>query len=164
VIGIRRDSGAEETAVSDPLVFDPDAVSRLRRAISKLARMFNAAAASEDLTPTQASVLAIISFRGPVGPTEVARIESINPTMLSRIATKLDADGLIRRTPHPTDQRAALLEATDAGRATTERIRQKRSETVTSILAGLPAETTATLLAALPALEYLAEGLDDVQR
>lgn len=149
--------------MSDPMSFDPDAVARLRRAIGKLARLLNSSAASEDLTPTQASVLAIIGFRGPLGPTEVARVEGINPTMLSRIATKLDTAGLIRRTPHPTDQRAALLEVTDEGKAINERIRQKRSATVTSILAGLPAETTATLLAALPALEDLANGFDEAQ-
>jgi succinate-semialdehyde dehydrogenase / glutarate-semialdehyde dehydrogenase len=33
--------------------------------------------------------------------------------MLSRIVTKLDGAGLIRRMPHPDDQRAALLEATE---------------------------------------------------
>lgn len=147
--------------MSDPVTFDPEAVSRLRRAIGKLARLLNAAAASEDLTPTQASVLAIIGFRGPIGPTEVARIEGINPTMLSRIASKLDAAGLIRRTPHPHDQRAALLEATEAGQAVSDRIREKRSAAVTSILAGLPAETTRTLLAALPALESLADAYDE---
>jgi len=146
--------------VPDPVTFDPEAVARLRRAIGRLARVLNASAMSEDLTPSQASVLAIIGFRGPIGPTEVARIEGINPTMLSRIVTKLDSAGLIRRTPHPTDQRAALLEATDAGRARTQRIREKRSATVTAILADLPPTTTATLLAALPALEDLADGFD----
>ncbi|MGD9990941.1 MarR family winged helix-turn-helix transcriptional regulator [Pseudonocardia sp.] len=145
----------------DPLTtFDPDSVARLRRAIVRLARVLNAAAISEDLTPSQASVLAIIGFRGPIGPTEAARIEGINPTMLSRIATKLDAAGLIRRTPHPTDQRAALLEATDEGRATTLRIREKRSATVTAILAGMPEQQAAALLAALPAMEELADGFD----
>lgn len=146
--------------MSDPVTFDPESVARLRRAIVWLARVLNAAAMSEDLTPSQASVLAIIGFRGPIGPTEVARFEGINPTMLSRIVTKLDAAGLIRRTPHPTDQRAALLEATDAGRATTVRIREKRSATVTAILAEMPEEMTTALLAALPALEDLADGFD----
>ncbi|GAY11549.1 MarR family winged helix-turn-helix transcriptional regulator [Pseudonocardia sp. N23] len=146
--------------MSDPVTFDPESVARLRRAIVRLARVLNASAISEDLTPSQASVLAIIGFRGPIGPTEVARFEGINPTMLSRIVTKLDSAGLIRRTPHPTDQRAALLEATDAGRAATQRIREKRSATVTAVLADMPATMTAALLAALPAMEDLADGFD----
>ena len=137
-------------------VFDSESVSRLRRVITRLSRMLNESASAEGLSPSQASVLAVVGARGPIGLAELAEIEGLNPTMLSRIVGKLDARGLLRRSPHPNDQRAALVEATDAGRATSERIRETRSKTVTKILDGLPPDTTATLLRALPALEALA--------
>jgi DNA-binding MarR family transcriptional regulator len=139
--------------------FDAEAVVRLRRAIVRLARSFNASAASEDLSPSQASVLAVVGARGPLGLAELSRVEGINPTMLSRIVTKLDGQGLIQRRADPADQRAALIEATDSGRRTSERIREARSTAVTRILDRLPGETSASLLEALPALEALADGL-----
>ena len=136
--------------------FDSESVARLRRVITRLSRILNESASAEGLSPSQASVLAVVGAHGPIALAELAEIEGINPTMLSRIVTKLDSLGLLRRTPHPNDQRAALVEATEAGQATSERIRESRSAAVTKILDGLPTETTATLLAALPALEALA--------
>ncbi|MFC7657760.1 MarR family winged helix-turn-helix transcriptional regulator [Pseudonocardia benzenivorans] len=143
----------------DPVTFDPEAVARLRRAIGRLARVLNASAMSEDLTPSQASVLAIIGFRGPIGPTEVARIEGINPTMLSRIVTKLDSAGLIRRTrTRPTSAPPCSRPPTPGGRGHSASGRSGRRPSRRS--SPTSPTTTATLLAALPALEDLADGFD----
>ena len=51
---------------------DTETLSKLRGVISKLARELNATATDEGLTPTQASVLGLITFRGPLGLTELA--------------------------------------------------------------------------------------------
>ncbi|GAB1508977.1 MarR family winged helix-turn-helix transcriptional regulator [Actinophytocola sp. KF-1] len=138
---------------------DAENVTRLRRVIGRLARLLNAAPVSENLTPTQASVLGIVAHRGPVGMTEVADIEGLNPTMLSRVVAKLVDDGFVTRQPDPADQRAIQLEATDAGRDVHLRIIKSRTETVARILDGLSPDVTEALLDALPALEALAEGL-----
>ena len=139
--------------------FDTESSARLRRVIMRLARMLNDSASAEGLSPTQASVLAVVGSRGPVALATLAEVEGINPTMLSRIVTKLDGEGLIRRMPNPDDQRAALVEATERGHDTSERIRSARTAIVTKIVGGLPRETAAVLLGALPALEAMA-GLD----
>jgi DNA-binding MarR family transcriptional regulator len=138
---------------------DAENVTRLRRVIGRLSRLLNAAPVSENLTPTQASVLGLVAHRGPVGMTELAEIEGLNPTMLSRVVAKLVDDGLARRLPHPADQRAVHLEATDTGHEVHERIIASRTATVAKILDGLSPDVTAKLLDALPALEALAEGL-----
>ncbi|MGB3444574.1 MAG: MarR family transcriptional regulator [Actinophytocola sp.] len=138
---------------------DAENVIRLRRVIGRLARLLNAAPVSENLTPTQASVLAIVAHRGPIGMTELADIEGLNPTMLSRVVARLVDDGLVTRLPNPADQRAVQLEATDPGRDVHLRIIESRTETVVRILDGLSPDATDALLDALPALEALAEGL-----
>jgi DNA-binding MarR family transcriptional regulator len=136
--------------------FDNESAARLRRVIVRLARTLNDSASAEGLSPSQASVLAVIGARGPLALAALAEFEGINPTMLSRIVTKLDGDGLIRRKPNPDDQRAALVEATEQGRETSERIRTARTAVVTKLVDGLPPQTGADLLAALPALEAMA--------
>lgn len=138
---------------------DAEAVTRLRRVIGKLSRLLNASSVGEDLTPTQASVLGLVVHRGPIGATELTGLEGLNPTMLSRVVSKLDGLGLVERLPDPTDQRAVRVRATDAGRQVHQRVLTARTETVAKILDGLSPDVTEALRQALPALEALAEGL-----
>jgi DNA-binding MarR family transcriptional regulator len=145
-------------------VVDAETVTRLRRVIGKLARLFNASSASEGLTPTQASVLGLVSWRGPIGLGELTELEGLNPTMVSRVVAKLHRDGLISRGTDPADQRAVQLEATEVGRLTHERLLAARTQTVAKILDGLSPDVSATLVEALPALEALAAGLQTTHR
>ena len=139
---------------------DNDTVIRLRRVVLKLARQLNAASREEGLTPTQASVLGITTMRGPLSLAELTEIEGINPTMLSRVIGKLDEHGLIKRLRDPGDFRAARVEVTPKGRGVYQRITAQRSAVISESVA----VRQAALLAALPALENLAEDLRDTVR
>ena len=65
---------------------EQETVERLRAALGMTARYLRATDAGEGLTPTELSILATISRRGSLRLTELAEIERVNPTMLSRIA------------------------------------------------------------------------------
>jgi DNA-binding MarR family transcriptional regulator len=41
----------------------------------------------------------------------------LHPTSVTNIVDRLEGDGLVRRSPHPTDRRATLVEITEAGEA-----------------------------------------------
>jgi DNA-binding MarR family transcriptional regulator len=138
---------------------DDESVIRLRRVVLRLARQLNAASVGEGLTPTQASVLGIVANRGPLGLTELTEIEGLNPTMLSRVVGKLDSFGLIRRLRDPDDFRAARVEVTPEGTLAYQRIAAQRAAILSERVASLPPEQEAALVAALPALENLAEDL-----
>jgi DNA-binding MarR family transcriptional regulator len=140
-------------------VMDTELVARLRAVIPRLARMLNDTSTGADLTPTQYSVLALVHVRGPIGLTELTELEGLNPTMLSRIVKVLDERGLIRRMPDPGDLRAARVEATPEGAKVHEQVRTQRTKVLSDCLTGLPADTTAMLLEAVPDLEALAEAL-----
>ena len=139
---------------------EADEAVRLRRAINRLARRFNTSATDEGLTPTQASVLALIAARGPIVIGELQRLEQINPTMLSRVVGRLDEIGLIVRTPDPDDLRSASLVATDEGRRAHERILAQRAQTVSLSAKRLTPDEYDRLIRALPALERLADDSD----
>jgi DNA-binding MarR family transcriptional regulator len=140
-------------------VMDDETVIRLRRVVLNLARQLNAASREEGLTPTQASVLGITAGRGPLSLAELTEIEGINPTMLSRVIGALDSYELIKRLRDPDDFRAARVEVTPKGRRVFERIKSQRSAVISESVSGLPAGQQAALIAALPALENLAEDL-----
>lgn len=139
--------------------FDAEAAERLRRAIARLARAMNQSASSENLTPTQASVLAVTAARSQVRLSDLAKVEGLNPTMLSRVVGKLDELGLIERTVDEADQRAVMVSATAAGVAASDRIRALRTAELVGVLETLPAATSEALLAALPAFEEFSEAM-----
>jgi DNA-binding MarR family transcriptional regulator len=143
---------------------DNDTVIRLRRVVLKLARQLHAASREEGLTPTQASVLGITTMRGPLSLAELTALEGINPTMLSRVIGKLDEYGLIKRLRDPDDFRAARVEVTPKGRGVYDRIAAQRSAVISEAATGLPDGQQTALLAALPALENLAENLRVIVR
>ena len=143
---------------------DADNVIRLRRMVLGLARRLNAASVGEGLTPAQASVLAVVVNRGPLGLAELSEIEGLNPTMLSRVVGKLDSFGLVRRRRDPDDYRAARVEVTPDGEEAWRLISAERTEIISECVVSLPAEQEAALVAALPALESLSEGLQAALR
>jgi len=143
---------------------DAELTSRLRGVIPRLARQLNDTSTGEGLTPTQYSVLALVRVRGPLGLAELTELEGLNPTMLSRIVKVLDERGLIRREPDPSDMRAARVAVTPEGEQTHERVREQRTQVLAECMASLPSQVTETLLAAVPALEELAEALKPQHR
>jgi len=135
---------------------EPDDVARLRAVIGRLSRKLNASVADVGFSPSQLSVLGSIARRGPLGVGELAELEGINPTMLSRIVGKLHDADLIARIADPDDGRAVVVQVTSAGRKLHQRVQALRSKALADQLANIPADQTAELMAALPALEALA--------
>src|SRR5579871_1409494 len=137
--------------------FDADDADRLRAAIGRLSRRLRPTVAASGLTPSQVSVLFTVVRLGPLGLSELAELEAINPTMLSRIVMQLCSLGLIRRESRADDRRAATVTATATGRRLRERVHGERARVLAGYLAELGAGERRALLQALPALEELAD-------
>ena len=131
--------------------------ARLRAAVDRISRRLRETHAGEALTPTQVSVLFSIAVAGPLGLTDLAVREGLNPTMLSRIVAQLAAAGRVAREPDPADRRAALVSVTPAGAELRRGIRRERAEILAGHMRRLSAGDRAALVAALPAIEALAE-------
>jgi DNA-binding MarR family transcriptional regulator len=138
---------------------DDDGVIRLRRVISWLARQLNASSTGVGLTPSQSSVLSIIVTRGPLSLAELTSLEALNPTMLSRVVSKLQSMGLIDRTPDPSDLRSAWVSATDEGRGIDRQVKAEKAAAVSRCLEQLSPEQQRTLTAAIPVLEDLGRAM-----
>lgn len=143
---------------------DMEQVDRLRAAIGKLTRGLRLSQSAVGLSPSQVSVLFTIVRRGPLKLSEVAELERMNPTMLSRITAQLAEEGLIRRRADSDDRRAAVVEATAAGRRMRERIHRARSRELAQRVERLQGDEQELLWEALPVLEQLAETLAEDRR
>jgi len=140
---------------------DLDTAARLRASIGKLSRRLRptAAGAAAGLTPTRISVLFTIARLGPIRLSELAEEEGLNPTMLSRVIADFAESGLVTRDCDPGDRRAALVQATAAGRKLCERMRGERNDVLGVALGALSEEDRYAIEQALPVLERLAHGL-----
>ena len=136
--------------------FHDEDIARLRIALGRIARLVDRQVSGGGLTRTQLSVLSTIARLGPLGLGELADAEGLNPTMLSRIVGKLEAAGLLLRSPDPDDRRAVSVEVTPDGAQLQQSLRRERTALFADRLAGVTADRQALLLAALPALEELA--------
>ena len=143
---------------------DVDATVRLRGVVNRLARQFNASATHEGLTPTQASVLGLIAFREPMTLTDVATLEGLNPTMVSRVIGRLDELGLIERQPSASDLRVTFVSLTQEGHATHTRVKEQKAQVIADGLDRLDETDQASITAALPALEALSGALRPTSR
>jgi DNA-binding MarR family transcriptional regulator len=68
----------------------------------------------------EALVLLCFSSRGSLPLGKMGERLQVHPTSITSIVQRLEADGLIRRRPHPDDGRAVLAEITDGGRSLVE--------------------------------------------
>lgn len=136
---------------------NPESAERLRRVVNRLARYLNADATAEGLTPTQASVLGVVAGRGPIALADVVHAEGLNPTMASRVVSKLTALGLLTRDAPVGDQRFITVSATQRGRDLHRRLKQDRARSVARLVAQLDPTTRQQVEASLPAFEALAD-------
>lgn len=136
-----------------------DETNRLRVALGRITKTVERRSAGQILTRTQLSVLGTVARARSLRLSELAEAEGINPTMLSRIVGKLEADGVLVRRADPDDRRSVVVEITASGARLHTRLRRERTRILADALGRLNAEQGAAVVAALPALEELADVL-----
>jgi DNA-binding MarR family transcriptional regulator len=131
-------------------------VTRLRVALARLNRRLRRHHVA-GLTPTQLAALATVERAGPMRLGDLAAAEGIAPSTLTRLVDVLELSGYVKRCPDPADARASTLAITQRGREILERIRAESTALLAQFLGELTPAQQATLAAALPVLEQLAD-------
>ena len=80
--------------------------------------------------PAGARVLSLLDEHGPLGVTQLARLDRCSqPTMSAAVAQLVD-DGLLAKEPNPLDARGSVVSLTEEGRATLAANRDAWASTV----------------------------------
>lgn len=129
--------------------------SDLRVVLGQLIRRLRA---EHSFSLSQGIVLGRLDREGPRTVSALAAAERVRPQSMAQTVGDLEADGLVARSPDPTDGRRVLVALTDAGRVVLEADRGTREGWLAeSIADGLSAEERQVLVAAVPLLRRLAE-------
>jgi len=106
-------------------------------------------------SPTLVAALATIERHGPLTPSALAEHERIQRPTATRVVARLEQQGLVTRTPDPSDRRVAHVAITPAGRTLLSRIRSRKNEYLTRRLRELEPDELATLSRAAAIVERL---------
>ncbi len=106
--------------------------------------------------------LAVIGAGEAVSASGIVERTAMDKVKVSRALASLEAKGLVRRAPHPTDGRLSLVSFTLRGRTVYERIVPLALETESEMLAGLSAAEERALRAGLARLLARIEDLEGV--
>ena len=97
------------------------AVTSVMRVQQILQSTVDAALRPHGLTFARFEALVLLTFsrRGSLPMRVMGERLQLHPTSVTNIVDRLEADGLVKRTPHPSDRRTTLVEITEPGRTLT---------------------------------------------
>ena len=136
------------------------AVTSIMRVQQLLMQRIDAVLRPMDLTFARYEVLMLLSFSrsGQLPMTKVGNRLQVHPASVTSAVQRLEAQGFVRRVPHPDDGRAVLARITPAGRRVAARATRALNREVFTDL-GVDADTLAGLTTGLDGVRAVAEGV-----
>lgn len=142
------------TSVTRSTTPAPEIAARLRLSATRLARRLRQESGA-GLSPSQLSALAVISNYGPLTLGALAEHERVAPPTITKVVSKLEADGLVIRTPDPSDRRVCRVEMSAQGADLLEEVRRRKTAWLTARISELDPESQRRLADALDVLDDL---------
>ena len=97
------------------------------------------------LTTARVHLLWVLQHAGPSTQRDLARLCDVTPRNITGLVDGLEESGHVRRTPHPTDRRAVLVELTASATETMTRMQQEHTELNDMLLAAVAPSDRAAL-------------------
>jgi len=132
----------------------PEMAARLRLSATRLARRLRQESGA-GLSPSQQSALSVIANEGPLTLGALAEHERVAPTSITKVVSKLEADGLVIRTPDPADRRVCRVAVSPDGAALLEESRRRKTAWLTARITELDHDRQRRLAEALDVLDEL---------
>jgi DNA-binding MarR family transcriptional regulator len=129
----------------------------LTQSIGLLVRRVRAAAASHELSLTEAAVMGRLANHGPATTADLARAEGMKPQSMGTTIAALEEMGMVERKPHPTDGRQLNIELTAKGSAVRSRAKDAKRTWFAQAIAQLDEQDRDTLFKAGDIIKRLAE-------
>ena len=92
---------------------------------------------NSDLTYARMRLLGVLNRKGPQIMSALSDELVVSPRNITTLVDALEAKGLMRRHPHPTDRRAILIELTPQGAETCAAMYTQHAEAVSELFSDL---------------------------
>ena len=136
----------------NPLLLD-----RLLQIADLFQKDMERAFAGTGLTPARVHLLWALQHAGPSTQQTLAQLCGVTPRNITALVDALEETGHVRRTPHPTDRRAVLVELTPDAVTTMTHMQREHRELSASLLdAVAPADRDAVERGVAAIAEHLA--------
>ena len=116
------------------------------------------------LTTSRVHLLWVLQHAGPSTQQALAKLCAVSPRNITGLVDGLERSGHVRRTPHPTDRRAVLVELTPSAVTTMTRMQREHvdlNETLTSAIA--PEDRQAVERGITALVDRLSELVDEAE-
>ena len=117
---------------------------------------------TEPLPPARSELLRLAARRPGIGVAEAAAELHLAPNSVSTMVSKLAEDGLLNRDRVASDGRSVRLSVIEAGAARVEQWRDIRTDLAGRAIDRLAPADRQALVAAIPALNRLAEQMEEL--
>jgi DNA-binding MarR family transcriptional regulator len=139
-----------------PIAIDTvEVADALRPVLLRVGRELRREARAEGISPEQVSLLVAVKYAPGIGIRDLAAHERISAPALTKHADRLERDGLVTRTPNPTDGRRIGLTLTEDGHRVLRRVRSRRTAWLATRLRGLDEAELSAVEAAIEPLARL---------
>ncbi|GEK85740.1 MarR family winged helix-turn-helix transcriptional regulator [Microbacterium aerolatum] len=120
--------------------------------------------AGTGLTTARVHLLWMLQHHGPSTQQALAQLCEVSPRNITGLVDGLEHSGHVRRTPHPTDRRAVLVELTETARETMAKMQQEHVELNETLVASITPEDRAAVERGVAALaDHLAALVADAE-
>ena len=92
------------------------------------------------LTPARVHLLWALQHAGPSTQQALARLCGVSPRNITGLVDALEASGHVRRSPHPSDRRAVLVELTGTATETMAQMQQEHADLDATLIAAVAPE------------------------
>ena len=155
-----KSEGERRSPAAPDATLDGEA-ARQRLAVARLVRRLRRPGLGE-LTSSQLSALATISRCSSLRLRDLAAREGVSASTLSRLVDRLEDRDLVTRVRDDRDARSSRFSVTADGARLLEDLRRNGTTLILHALQALAPSERSALLAALPALERLADEAESV--
>lgn len=134
------------------------AAREVRVVVGRLRRRLREVYDTNELTPSQTSLLSRLGKEGPASLSDLAAAERVRPQSTAATLSALDQRGLIRRTPDPNDGRRFLVSLSEAGeRFLTDKRRAGEEWLARAMYERFSEDERQTVITAMTLLDRLSE-------
>lgn len=127
---------------------------QLRATLGKFVRGIKAEANTP--TTSQSETLSLLERAGPLSVAELAESRNVRHQSMRLVVGQLEAEGLINKSPNPTDGRSQLLTITEHGQERLSQSREARTSQIAKVITErLSDEDRRTLIAAILVIDRL---------